>query len=172
MPVKIPDNLPAIELLKKENIFVMSDLRANEQDIRPMKVLILNLMPLKITTETDFIRLLSNNPLQVEVEFLRLDTHMSKNTPQEHLELFYKSFSAIEDQYYDGMIITGAPVEMMPLKKLTIGMKSPVFSTGQKNTSLQPYIFAGHHKRHSITFMELKKAHWLKSYSACLSIPL
>jgi homoserine O-succinyltransferase len=91
----------------------MSDLRADAQDIRPLRVLILNLMPLKISTETDFIRLLSNNPLQVEVSFVRLDTHTSKNTPEEHLEMFYKGFSEVKDEYYDGMIITGAPVEMM-----------------------------------------------------------
>ncbi|NQD72651.1 homoserine O-succinyltransferase, partial [Sphingobacterium shayense] len=119
MPVKIPDNLPAIELLKKENIFVMSDLRANSQDIRPLRVLILNLMPIKISTETDFVRLLSNNPLQVEVEFLRLDTHTPKNTPQEHLELFYKGFSDVEENFYDGMIITGAPVEMMKFEDVS-----------------------------------------------------
>lgn len=116
MPVKIPDNLPAIELLKRENIFVMSSLRANEQDIRPLKVLVLNLMPLKISTETDFIRLLSNNPLQVEMEFLRLDTHVSKNTPQEHLEMFYKNFDEVKSEFYDGMIVTGAPVEMLNFK--------------------------------------------------------
>lgn len=118
MPVKIPNNLPAIELLKGENIFVMSDLRADTQDIRPQKLLILNLMPLKISTETDFIRLLSNNPLQVELEFLRLDTHVSKNTPEEHLALFYKTFNEVKDSYYDGMIITGAPVEMMPFEEV------------------------------------------------------
>ncbi len=119
MPVKIPNNLPAVELLKKENIFVMTDLRANAQDIRAMRILILNLMPLKISTETDFVRLLSNTPLQVEVEFLRLDTHTPKNTPEEHLELFYKGFSEIRDNYYDGMIITGAPVEMMKFEEVT-----------------------------------------------------
>jgi homoserine O-succinyltransferase/O-acetyltransferase len=119
MPVKLPNNLPAIELLKKENIFVMSDLRANEQDIRPLRVLVLNLMPLKITTETDFIRLLSNNPLQVEMEFLRLETHVSKNTPEEHLEMFYKSLSEVKENFYDGMIITGAPVEMVQFEEVT-----------------------------------------------------
>lgn len=119
MPVKIPDNLPAIEQLKKENIFVMSDLRANEQDIRPLKVLILNLMPLKISTETDFVRLLSNNPLQIEVEFLRLDTHTPKNTPTEHLKMFYKGFSEVTENFYDGMIITGAPVELMPFSEVS-----------------------------------------------------
>jgi len=118
MPVKIPHNLPAIELLKRENIFVMSDLRANEQDIRALRVLILNLMPLKISAETDFVRLLSNNPLQVEVEFLRLDTHTPKNTPTEHLETFYKGFGEVSGNFYDGMIITGAPVEMMPFEQV------------------------------------------------------
>lgn len=119
MPVKIPDNLPAIELLKEENIFVMSQLRADIQDIRPMRVLILNLMPIKITTETDFVRLLSNNPLQIEVEFLRLDSHTSKNTSEEHLEQFYKGFSKVKENYYDGMIITGAPVELLKFEDVT-----------------------------------------------------
>ena len=119
MPVKIPDSLPAIELLKRENIFVMSDLRANEQDIRPLRVLILNLMPLKISTETDFVRLLSNNPLQVEIDFLRLETHTPKNTPEEHLTQFYKGFNDVKDDFYDGLIITGAPVEMMPFEEVS-----------------------------------------------------
>lgn len=119
MPVKIPYNLPAIELLKGENIFVMSDLRADTQDIRPQRLLILNLMPLKISAETDFIRLLSNNPLQVELEFLRLDTHVSKNTPEEHLAMFYKTFEEIKTNCYDGMIITGAPVEMLKFEEVT-----------------------------------------------------
>lgn len=119
MPVKIPDNLPAIELLKNESIFVMSDLRADEQDIRPLRLLILNLMPIKVSTETDFVRLLSNNPLQIEVEFLRLESHTSKNTSEEHLEMFYKGFSEIADNFYDGMIITGAPVEMLPFEEVT-----------------------------------------------------
>ncbi|SKB60072.1 homoserine O-succinyltransferase [Sphingobacterium nematocida] len=119
MPVKIPDNLPAIELLKSESIFVMSDLRASEQDIRPLRLLILNLMPLKISTETDFVRLLSNNPLQIEVDFLHLESHTSKNTSAEHLEMFYKGFSEVSNDFYDGMIITGAPVEMLPFEEVT-----------------------------------------------------
>ena len=92
MPVNLPDKLPAIEILSKEHIFVMSDLRASTQDIRPLKILILNLMPLKITTETDLIRLLSNSPLQLEIEFLGLKSHTPKNTPIEHLQTFYKTF--------------------------------------------------------------------------------
>ena len=118
MPVNIPDKLPAIEILKKEHIFVMDDLRASTQDIRPLKILILNLMPLKVTTETDLIRLLSNSPLQIEIEFLGLTTHTPRNTPIEHLISFYNGFSNIKDSYYDGMIITGAPVEMLPFEEV------------------------------------------------------
>lgn len=119
MPVNIPNNLPAIDILKKENIFVFDQLKAGSQDIRPLRVLILNLMPVKITAETDLIRLLSNNPLQVEIEFLRLESHTSKNTSEEHLLEFYKGFSEIEDDYYDGMIITGAPVELYNYEEVT-----------------------------------------------------
>lgn len=141
MPVKIPNNLPAIDLLKKENIFVMSDLRANAQDIRPLRVLILNLMPIKISTETDFIRLLSNNPLQVEVEFLRLETHTPKNTPQEHLELFYKGFGDIKDNYYDGFIVTGAPVEMMEFEEVSYWNEiTGIFDWARKHVTSSLYI--------------------------------
>ena len=119
MPVTLPDNLPAIELLKKENIFVMSQLRAIEQDIRPLKVLILNLMPMKIAAETDLIRLLSNTPLQIEVEFLKLSTHQSKNTPIEHMATFYKEFEEVCKQNYDGMIVTGAPVELLDFEEVS-----------------------------------------------------
>lgn len=119
MPLNLPDNLPAVELLKKEQIFVMDDLRASTQDIRPLKILILNLMPLKITTETDLIRLLSNSPLQIEIEFLGLSSHTPKNTPVEHLMMFYTNFSRVKDTFYDGMIITGAPVEMLPFRDVT-----------------------------------------------------
>ena len=113
MPLNLQKNLPAIELLKKENIFVMDALRAAEQDIRPLRMVVLNLMPLKITTETDFIRLLSNSPLQIELDFLKISCHTPKNTPIEHMEEFYKDFDTIANDYYDGMIITGAPVELM-----------------------------------------------------------
>jgi len=111
MPVNIPDKLPAIEQLKRENIFVMDSLQASMQDIRPLKIAILNLMPLKITTETDLIRLLSNSPLQIEIDFIKIKGHTSKHTPIEHMIAFYKNFDKIKDQKYDGMIITGAPVE-------------------------------------------------------------
>lgn len=111
MPLRLPDKLPAIEFLKKENIFVLGDERANSQDIRPLRIVILNLMPLKITTETDLIRLLSNSPLQLEVQFMKVKAHTSKNTPIEHMQAFYRDFEKMRDEKFDGMIITGAPVE-------------------------------------------------------------
>lgn len=141
MPVNIPNNLPAIEILKKENIFVMSQLRANEQDIRPLRVLILNLMPIKITTETDLIRLLSNNPLQVEIDFLRLETHISKNTPEEHLLTFYKNFSEVKEDYYDGMIITGAPVELLEYEEVNYWSEiSSIFDWARTHVTSTFYI--------------------------------
>lgn len=113
MPIRIPDTLPAKQILEGENVFVMDESRALKQDIRPLKILILNLMPIKITTETQLLRVLSNTPLQVDVEFLMTQTHVSKNTSHEHLSTFYKSFEEVRTQKYDGMIITGAPVEQI-----------------------------------------------------------
>ncbi len=113
MPLRLPDGLPAIDILKRENIFVMDDTRAHAQDIRPLKIVILNLMPLKITTETDLIRLLSNTPLQLEVSFMKLRSHTPKNTPIEHMMQFYRDFYVMKEEKFDGMIITGAPVETL-----------------------------------------------------------
>ncbi|NRA53143.1 MAG: homoserine O-succinyltransferase [Gammaproteobacteria bacterium] len=110
MPINLPDRLPAVEILRGENIFVMSESRANTQQIRPMKVLLLNLMPNKIETETQILRLLSNNPLQVDVEFLRIHNKESKNTPQDHMDSFYRNFEQIKNTNFDGLIITGAPL--------------------------------------------------------------
>lgn len=111
MPLNLPDRLPAIELLKEENIFVIDSSRASAQDIRPLRIAVLNLMPLKITTETDLIRLLSNTPLQLEISFMKVKAHTSKNTPVEHMKAFYRDFEVMRDEKFDGMIITGAPVE-------------------------------------------------------------
>lgn len=111
MPIKIADQLPATKQLTKENIFVMTEKRAARQDIRPLKIAIVNLMPEKIKTETQLLRLLSNSPLQVEVDLVQMSSHVSKNTSEEHLSAFYKDFGDIKDHKYDGMIITGAPVE-------------------------------------------------------------
>ena len=111
MPIKIPDQLPSKDILESENIFVMTELRAIHQDIRPLRLLILNLMPTKIITETQLLRKLSNTPLQIEVEFLQTLSYSPKNADPEHLSSFYTSFSDVRDKHYDGMIITGAPVE-------------------------------------------------------------
>ena len=118
MPLRLPDRLPAIELLKRENIFVMDDTRAHAQDIRPLRIVILNLMPLKITTETDLIRLLSNTPLQMEISFMKLKSHTPKNTPIEHMMMFYRDFEEMRNEKYDGMIITGAPVETLDYEEV------------------------------------------------------
>ena len=119
MPLRIPDRLPAVDILKKENIFVMDDSRAHRQDIRPLRIVILNLMPLKITTETDLVRLLSNTPLQLDITFMKLKSHTPKNTPVEHMMAFYKDFELLRPQKFDGMIITGAPVETYEFEDVT-----------------------------------------------------
>ncbi|QED48350.1 homoserine O-acetyltransferase MetA [Cytobacillus dafuensis] len=118
MPIKIPKLLPAREILEEENIFVMDDYRANTQDIRPLNILILNLMPEKEKTEAQLLRLLGNTPLQVNISFLKTATHESKNTSPMHLEQFYTTFSEIKHRKYDGMIITGAPIELLPFEQV------------------------------------------------------
>lgn len=118
MPLNIPDKLPAIKILQEENIFVMDESRAAHQDIRPLKIIILNLMPLKISTETDLLRLLSNSPLQIEIDFLKIKGHTPKNTPVSHMSAFYRNFDELKAKKYDGMIITGAPVEQLPFEQV------------------------------------------------------
>ena len=138
MPIKIPNELPAVRTLEAENIFVMTETRAITQDIRPLKILILNLMPTKVDTETQLSRLLGNTPLQVEIELIHTSTHKSKNVSEEHLLAFYKEFEDVKDRYFDGLIITGAPVEKMEfeeveyweeLKEIMEWSKSHVHST-------------------------------------------
>ena len=118
MPIKIPNDLPAVKTLSDENIFVMTETRAITQDIRPLKILLLNLMPKKIETETQFSRLLGNTPLQVELELIHTKSHKSKNVAEEHLLSFYRIFDDVKDNYYDGLVITGAPVEHMPFEEV------------------------------------------------------
>ena len=138
MPIKIQDGLPAIKTLNQENIFVITETRAIHQDIRPLKILILNLMPLKIVTETQLLRMLSNTPIQCEVELIHTSTHKSSHTPREHLDVFYKTFEDVKNNKYDGFIITGAPVETLDfhdvdywneLEKIMDWASSHVFST-------------------------------------------
>ena len=118
MPIRIPDSLPATDVLEGENIFVMTERRAMHQDIRPLRLLLLNLMPLKVITETQIMRKLSNTPLQVEVGLLQTVSHASRNVSAEHLKAFYTSFDEVKDQHYDGLIITGAPVELLDFEKV------------------------------------------------------
>ena len=118
MPIKIPNQLPATNVLESENIFVMTEHRAMTQDIRPLQVLLLNLMPTKISTETQLARLLSNTPLQVELELMQTSTYVGKNTPQEHMLKFYTDFEHVKDRYFDGMVITGAPVEKLDFEQV------------------------------------------------------
>ena len=118
MPIRIPNDLPAVKILNDENIFLMTETRAITQDIRPLKILLLNLMPKKIETETQLSRLLGNSPLQVELELIHTKSHKSKNTPAEHLLAFYKTFDDVKHKTFDGLIITGAPVENMPFEEV------------------------------------------------------
>ena len=118
MPIKVQSNLPAIKILESENIFVMPNEVALRQDIRPLKILILNLMPTKIETETQLLRLLGNSPLQVDIELLQMASHTSKNTSPHHLTTFYKTFSQVKNQTFDGLIITGAPVEQLEFEEV------------------------------------------------------
>ena len=118
MPIKIPNNLPAVNILAKENIFVMNEARALSQDIRPLKFVIVNLMPTKIETETQLLRLLSNTPLQMEITLLKMNSYISKNISEEHMKNFYKTFDDIKNEKFDGLIITGAPVETLEFEKV------------------------------------------------------
>jgi len=141
MPLTLPDLLPAIELLKEENIFVMDTTRANTQDIRPLRIAILNLMPIKITTETDFIRLLSNTPLQIQIEFMKIKSHTSKNTPVEHMMMFYRDFEEMKQEKYDGLIVTGAPLEQMDYEEVTYwGELQEVFNWAHSHVTSTVYI--------------------------------
>jgi homoserine O-succinyltransferase len=118
MPLILPDRLPAIELLKQENIFVMDATRAASQDVPPLRIAVLNLMPIRVTTETDLVRLLSNSPLQIELSFMKVKNHISKNTPLEHMQAFYTNFEEMRHNRYDGFIITGAPVEHLDFEQV------------------------------------------------------
>ena len=141
MPLKLPDKLPAIDLLKSENIFVLADSRANSQDIRPLRIVVLNLMPLKITTETDLIRILSNSPLQLEIQFMKVKAHTSKNTPIEHMKAFYRDFELMRNEKFDGMIITGAPVEHLDYHEVTYWDEiSEIFAWARTHVTSTMYI--------------------------------
>lgn len=162
MPLTLPSKLPAIELLKKENIFVMDDKRARGQDIRPLRIVILNLMPVKITTETDLIRLLSNSPLQLQVDFMKIKSHTPKNTPIEHMMAFYRDFDVIAHEKYDGMIITGAPIEHLPFDEVKYWPEmEQIFAWARENVTSTLFICwaaqAGLHYYYGIPKYPLEK---------------
>lgn len=162
MPLNLPDKLPAIELLKEEQIFVIDNSRATQQDIRPLKIVILNLMPLKITTETDLIRLLSNTPLQLEISFMKIKSHTSKNTPVEHMQTFYTNFDDMRTEKYDGMIITGAPVEQMEYEEVSYWSEMmEIFDWARTHVTSTLYIcwaaFAGLYHHYGIPKYPLDK---------------
>ena len=162
MPLRLPDKLPAIELLKKENIFVMDNTRATTQDIRPLRIVILNLMPLKITTETDLVRLLSNTPLQLDIHFMKLKSHTPKNTPIEHMMMFYRDFDEMKDEKFDGMIITGAPVEQLDFEEVGYWEEiTQIFSWAKNHVTSTLYICwaaqAGLYYHYGIPKYPLKK---------------
>ena len=144
MPIKVKNDLPATKILESENIFVMPEKRAMTQDIRPLKIIIVNLMPTKIETETQLLRLLGNSPLQVDIELLQMATHKSKNTSQKHLTTFYKTFDDIKDQKFDGMIVTGAPVELLDFEAVDYWEElTQVFDWAKKNVYSTLYICWG-----------------------------
>lgn len=169
MPLRIPDKLPAIDILKKENIFVMDSSRAHTQDIRPLHIVILNLMPLKITTETDLIRLLSNTPLQMDITFMKLKSHTPKNTPIEHMMAFYKDFDVLKDKKFDGMIITGAPVENYAFEEVTYWEEVTKILHGHAIMSPAHYIYAGLHRQGSTIIMAYQNIHCQRRCSVCSS---
>ena len=137
MPIKIQSDLPVKEILEKENIFVMDERRAMHQDIRPIQILILNLMPLKEETELQLLRSLSNTPLQVDVTFMKVSSHESKNTSLSHLNKFYQTFAELKDQKFDGMIVTGAPVEKMEFEAVDYWQEmTQIMDWSQKNVDV------------------------------------
>ena len=141
MPVRVPVSLPAVEALRAENIFVIDEQRASTQDIRPLRIAILNLMPLKIMTETDLLRLISNTPLQVELDLIDTDSHVSKNTPREHIDTFYKKFDEVKHNNYDGLSITGAPVEKVDFEEVDYWEElTEIFAWAKKHVTSTLYI--------------------------------
>lgn len=141
MPLRLPDKLPAIKMLEDENIFVIDETRGHSQDIRPLKLAILNLMPIKVTTETDLVRLLCNTPLQIDVTFMKLKSHTSKNTPIEHMKQFYIPFDELRNKKFDGLIVTGAPVEGMAFEDVNYWKEiTEIFNWSRANVTSTLYI--------------------------------
>ena len=170
MPIKVPNDLPAIDTLTKENVFVMTDTRAMTQDVRPLHILLLNLMPTKIDTETQLARLLGNTPLQIELELLQTATHKAHNVSQEHMIAFYKTFSEIQDEYFDGMIITGAPVEKMEFEEVDYWEELCEIMEWSKTTSTARSTSAGVPRPDCTTITVFRSTCCRRSCPACTCI--
>ena len=164
MPIKVQNDLPARAILESENIFVMDENRAMSQDIRPLQILILNLMPIKEDTETQLLRALSNTPLQVDCTFLMLSTHVSKNTSASHLNKFYVTFDEIRRRKFDGMIITGAPVENMEFEEVNYWDELTTIMEWSKTHVHSLCISAGEHRRACIIITEFRNISGRKSW--------
>ena len=167
MPIKIPNQLPATQTLRQENIFVMTETRAIKQDIRPLRILLLNLMPTKVDTETQFARVLGNTPLQIELELVAPRSHVSKNTSQEHMLAFYKTFDEVKDQNFDGLIITGAPVEHLPFEEVDYWPELCRIMEWSKHTSTRRFTSAGARRRGFTIIMAFPSGRFRRSFSVC-----
>ena len=166
MPIKIPDKLPAQAILEAENIFIMSEERAVTQDIRPLRILLLNLMPTKVETETQILRILGNTPLQVEVQLLQTATHVAKNISAAHLTSFYYTLDQVRDQKFDGMIVTGAPVELMEFEEVDYWRELCEILNGRAPTFTPLSLFVGELRLPYTIFTVFKSICCLKSWSA------
>ena len=167
MPIKIPNELPASKTLRDENIFVMNETRAITQDIRPLSILVLNLMPTKIETETQLARLLGNTPIQVELELMQMKNHRSKNVSQEHMLKFYQTFDAFKHRYFDGMVITGAPLEHLEFEEVEYWdelCEIMEWSKTHVTSTIPPSISVGEHRQDCIIIMESLKKQWIINY--------
>ena len=170
MPIRVQNDLPVKEILEQENIFVMDEFRAAHQDIRPISIGLLNLMPLKEDTELQILRALSNTPLQVDVTFVRVTSHVSKNTSTSHIYKFYEAFEDIKNKKFDGFIITGAPVEQMPFEDVDYWEELKGSWSGRRRMLYLRSICAGEPRQGSTIIMELTRYCFLKSVPVCTGI--
>lgn len=169
MPIKIQNDLPARKILEDEHIFVMTERRALTQDIRPLQILLLNLMPTKIETETQILRCLSNTPLQIEVEFLQMASHTAKNISEEHMIAFYQTFPEIKHKWYDGLIITGAPVELMEFEEVEYWDELCEVMEWSKTHVHSTFHICWGLRQDSTIIMVYRNIHWIKSCQVCTS---
>ena len=169
MPIRVDNDLPAREVLESENIFMMGEERADTQQIRPLEIVILNLMPLKQDYEIQLLRALSNTPLQVNVTCMNVSSHVSKHTSASHINKFYTTFEAVRNMYFDGLIITGAPVETMEFEEVSYWEELAALWNGQRQTLRARFIFAGEHLPVFIIIMVFKRHRQERSFQVCIA---